>query len=93
VSFDTEKESEHVGTVLHMYDGQLKTVSFLPQGNHVYPQMPYTQITAEEYKNEGEMKLFPIDFSGVYAGMAADAIGEAYCTTDACEIKLIKDNQ
>jgi hypothetical protein len=55
--------------------------------------MPYTQITAEEYKQEGEMKLFPIDFSGVYAGMASDAIGEAYCTTDACEIKLIKDNQ
>ncbi len=93
VSFDVEKESEHVGTVLHMYDGQLKTVSFLPQGNFTYPQMPYTQITADEYKDEGEMKLFPIDFSGVYAGMAADAIGEAYCTTDACEIKLIKDNQ
>ena len=93
ISFDVEKESEHVGTVLHMYDGQLKTVSFLPQGNFTYPQMPYTQITAEEYKAEGEMKLFPIDFSGVYAGMAADAIGEAYCTTDACEIKLIKDNQ
>lgn len=93
VSFDVEKESEHVGTVLHMYDGQLKTVSFLPQGNAVYPQMPYTQITAEEYELDGVMKLFPIDFSGVYAGMAADAIGEAYCTTDACEIKLIKDNQ
>jgi hypothetical protein len=29
----------------------------------------------------------------VYAGMAADAIGEAYCTTDACEVKLIRDNQ
>jgi hypothetical protein len=38
------------------------------------------------------MKLFPIDLTGVYAGMAADAIGEAYCTTDACEIKFIKDN-
>jgi hypothetical protein len=25
--------------------------------------------------------------------MAADAIGEAYCSTDACEVKLIKDNQ
>jgi hypothetical protein len=37
--------------------------------------------------------VFPIDFSGVYAGMAADAIGESYCTTDSCEIKLIKDNQ
>jgi len=91
VSFDVEKESEHVGTVLHMYDGQLKTVSFLPQGNMTYPQMPYTQITEEEYEGT-KMKLFPIDFKGVYAGMAADAVGEAYCTTDACEIKLIKDN-
>jgi len=92
VSFDSENEAEHIGTVLHMYDGQLKTVSFLPQGNFVYPQMPYTQITAQAYE-EATMKLFPIDFSGVYAGLAADAIGEAYCTTDACEIKLIKDNQ
>lgn len=88
VSFDAEKEKEDVGTVLHMYDGQLKTVSFLPMGNATYPQMPYTQITEEEYTAE-TMKLFPIDFSGVYAGMAADAIGESYCTTDACEIKLI----
>ena len=91
VSFDPETESQHVGTVLHMYDGQLKTVSFLPSGNTVYPQMPYTQITEEEY-TEGTMNLFPIDFSGVYAGMAMDAIGENYCTTDSCEIKLIKDN-
>lgn len=93
ISFDPEKESEHVGTVLHMYDGQLKTVSFLPSGNFTYPQMPYTQITEKEYEEEGIMKLFPIDFSGVYAGLASDAIGEAYCTTDACEVKLIKDNQ
>ena len=93
ISFDPETEKQHVGTVLHMYDGQLKTVSFLPSGNHTYPQMPYTQISEQEYVDEGEMKLFPIDFSGVYAGMAADAIGEAYCTTDACEIKLISENQ
>ena len=92
ISFDSETEQKHIGTVLHMYDGQLKTVSFLPSGNFTYPQMPYTQITEEEYVNEGEMKLFPIDFAGVYAGMAADAVGESYCTTDACEIKLIKDN-
>ncbi len=92
VTFDPEKESEAIPSILHMHDGQLKTISFLPMGNTVYPQMPYTQITAEEYE-EATMKLFPIDFSGVYAGMAADAIGEAYCTTDACEVKLIKDNQ
>jgi hypothetical protein len=92
VSFDAKKEKDAVGTVLHMFDGQLKTISFLPMGNAVYPQMPYTQISSEEYE-EYRMTLFPIDFSGVYAGMAADAIGEAYCTTDACEIRLIKDNQ
>jgi len=92
ISFDSEKEKDQVGTVLHMYDGQLKTVSFLPQGNFTYPQMPYTQITEEEYKQDGLDKLFPIDFAGVYAGMASDAIGESYCSTDSCEIKLIKDN-
>lgn len=93
VSFDPETEAEHVDTVLHMYDGQLKTVSFLPSGNFSYPQMPYTQITKKEYEEEGTMKLFPIDFSGIYAGLGAEAIGEAYCTTDACEIKLITENQ
>jgi adenosylcobalamin-dependent ribonucleoside-triphosphate reductase len=93
ISFDPETEASAIGTALHMYDGQLKTVSFLPSGNAVYPQMPYTQITKEEYESEGTMKLFPIDLTGVYAGMAADAIGEAYCTTDACEVRLIKDNQ
>jgi hypothetical protein len=92
ISFNSETEKQHVGTVLHMYDGQLKTVSFLPQGNETYPQMPYTQIEKNEY-TDASMNLFPIDFSGVYAGMAADAIGESYCTTDSCEIKLIKENQ
>jgi len=92
VSFNKDTEKSAVGTALHMFDGQLKTVSFLPMGNETYPQMPYTQITEKEYE-DATMKLFPIDFSGVYAGLAADAIGEAYCTTDACEIKLIKENQ
>jgi len=92
ISFDAEKEIKDVGTVLHMYDGQLKTISFLPMGNHVYPQMPYSQISQAEY-DQYAMELFPIDFAGVYQGLGIEAIGEAYCTTDACEIKLIKDNQ
>jgi adenosylcobalamin-dependent ribonucleoside-triphosphate reductase len=90
VTFDPEKESKDVGTALSMYDGRLKTVSFLPMGNAVYPQMPYTQITEEEYE-EARMKLMPIDLVGIYDGLGLDAIGEAYCTTDACEVKLIKE--
>jgi adenosylcobalamin-dependent ribonucleoside-triphosphate reductase len=92
ISFDPETEGDQIGTVLHMYDGQLKTVSFLPSGNYTYPQMPYTQITEEEYEAYAKT-VYPIDFSGVYAGLSADAVGEAYCTTDACEIKLIVENQ
>ena len=91
ISFDTETEAKAIGTALHMYDGQLKTVSFLPMDPNSYPQMPYTQSTEEEYES-GTMTLFPIDFTGVYEGLGTDAIGEAYCTTDACEVKLIRDN-
>lgn len=91
ISFDPETEADHVGTVLHMYDGQLKTVSFLPSGNFTFPQMPYTQITEGEYK-QSAMNIMPIDFTGIYNGLGSEAIGEAYCTTDACEIKFVKDN-
>ena len=90
VTFDPETEGKHVETALNMFDGRLKTVSFLPMGNAVYPQMPYTQITEEEYE-EARMKLMPIDLTGIYDGYAFDAIGEAYCTTDACEIKFLKN--
>ena len=91
VSFDPKTESSAIGTALHMYDGQLKTVSFLAMDDTLYPQMPYTQSNADEYE-EARMTLFPIDLTGVYEGMAFDAVGEAYCTTDACEVKLIRDN-
>ena len=91
ISFDPESEAKAIGTALHMYDGQLKTVSFLPMDPTSYPQMPYTQSTEEEYEG-GKMTLFPIDFTGVYEGLGTEAIGEAYCTTDACEVKLIRDN-
>ena len=92
VTFDPETEADKIGTVLHMHDGQLKTVSFLPSGNFTYPQMPYTQITKEEYEEAAE-KLFPISLAGIYQGLGIEAIGDAYCTTDACEIKLIVENQ
>jgi hypothetical protein len=60
-------------------------------GNFTYPQMPYTQITKEEYE-DATMKLFPIDFAGVYAGMDIGTVDSSYCTTDACEVKLIIEN-
>ena len=86
VSFDPATEAQHVGTVLHLYDGQLKTISFLPMGG-VYVQQPYTQITKEQY-DEYTFQLFPIDFSGIYEGLGAEAIGEQFCASDSCVIKM-----
>lgn len=85
LSFDKDAEATHVGTVLHMHDGQLKTVSFLPMGNETYAQMPYTTIDEPTYQ-QASLTLLPVDLSSVYAGQALDAAGEAYCTTDKCEI-------
>jgi adenosylcobalamin-dependent ribonucleoside-triphosphate reductase len=88
LSFDKETESKHVAPALHMYEGQLKAVSFLPMGNHTYPQQPYSQITKEEYESYlGQIKK--INWDAIYDGVGnLEAMGEAYCTTDVCEIKL-----
>jgi ribonucleoside-triphosphate reductase len=88
ISFDPEREARHIPTVLHMHEGTLKAVSFLPSGNHTYPQMPYTGIDDDEYRT-AVATLAPVDLSSVYSGMAIDAAGEMYCTTDACELKVV----
>ena len=87
LSFNKETESKFVAPALHMYEGQLKAVSFLPMGNEVYPQQPYNEITKEEYESYIG-KIAKIDWSAIYDGIDnLEAQGEMYCTTDYCEIK------
>jgi ribonucleoside-triphosphate reductase (thioredoxin) len=89
LSFDKETETKHIAPALHMYEGQLKAVSFLPMGNHTYPQQPYTQITKEEYDTYVG-KVAHINFDAIYDGIEnLDSVGEMYCTTDYCEIKTV----
>jgi adenosylcobalamin-dependent ribonucleoside-triphosphate reductase len=88
LSFDKEEETKFIAPALNMYEGQLKAVSFLPMGNKTYPQQPYTEITREEY-NSYVGKIGKIDWSAIYDGVEnLEAAGEAYCSTDACEIKF-----
>jgi adenosylcobalamin-dependent ribonucleoside-triphosphate reductase len=92
LSFDKETEKQHVASVLNMYEGQLKAVSFLPMGNDVYEQQPYTEISEEEY-DYYIGRIAKIDFSAIYDGVDnLEAQGEAYCTTDYCEIKIPDKN-
>jgi ribonucleoside-triphosphate reductase (thioredoxin) len=86
LSFDKEEETKFVAPALHMYEGQLKAVSFLPMGNKVYPQQPYSEITEEEY-NTYIGKIAKIDWSAIYDGIEnLDALGEKYCNNDNCLI-------
>jgi adenosylcobalamin-dependent ribonucleoside-triphosphate reductase len=88
LSFDKENEKKFVAPALNMYEGQLKAVSFLPMGDKVYPQQPYSEITREEY-NAYVGTIGKIDWSAIYDGKDnLDAESEKYCSTDACEIKL-----
>lgn len=84
VSFDAKDEAKFVPTILQMHEGSLKTISFLPQGNDTYAQMPYTELDQSEYEDARD-NLLKVDLSSVY-GNGLDAEGEKYCTTDACEI-------
>ncbi|HLV56207.1 MAG TPA: hypothetical protein VKY71_11600 [Actinotalea caeni] len=87
LTFDPETEADQVGPTLERMAGRIKSVSFLPQGNFTFPQMPYTQITAEEYEEAGRT-LLPVFLDAIYDGDTEmlDAIGESFCETDDCEL-------
>lgn len=86
VSFNAKEEAEHVSTVLSMFEGQMKTVSFLPMGNSVYPQQPYQESDRASYETAADETL-AVDLSPIYTGgNAKDAEGEKYCTTDKCDL-------
>src|SRR5690606_27378506 len=88
LSFDQETEGQHVGTVLSMYEGQLKTVSLLPQRNATYPQMPYEGFHEGVYRSI-RAKRWKADLAPAYAGNAVDAVGEACCESASCEVATI----
>lgn len=84
-----EGERDQIPALIQAFTGRLKTMSFLPPTGDgtVYAQMPYEAITEDEYRKR-TLYTDRVDLSGVYAGGALDAEGEAGCTTDACEIRF-----
>lgn len=87
LSFDPATEGHEIEKILSIYEGQLKSASFLPMDKGVYPQMPYEEITEEEYKALAET-LMPILRDNVYA-TGVDAEVEKFCTTDKCEVPVV----
>ena len=77
-----KEEREQIATALNYFQYQLKGVSFLPKVEKAsYPQMPYEEITKEEYKKRLK-KIKDLNFNGI----SVDATPEKFCNNDTCEI-------
>jgi ribonucleoside-triphosphate reductase (thioredoxin) len=82
----SEDEQEQVSAVLRAFDGQLKSVSFLPMQEGVYKQAPY-QRASKKFWDILRENVKPIDWGMLYGSEdLPEAEGESYCTTDVCEI-------
>ena len=77
-------EAECIETVLRNNEGKWKTVSFLPLMKTTFPQMPYEEITPEQYEQmTRDLKEMQI------GSLGTDGEMEEFCTTDVCEIKYV----
>ena len=74
-------EAKELVHVLEAYDGQLKSVSFLPLEDHGYAQAPYEAATPEEIIAYNA-KIKPIN----YALISEGPLGERFCDGDKCTI-------
>jgi adenosylcobalamin-dependent ribonucleoside-triphosphate reductase len=83
ITFDPETEGPHIADALQYYQYRLKGVSFLPRMEKgAFPQMPYEEITDEEYYRLAE-GLQPLDFSKI---KEAKAVVERFCDGETCTL-------
>lgn len=81
-----EDEADQIPAVLRAFDGQLKSVSFLPMAEGTYQQAPYQRVSRGEWEAL-RAQVRPLDWDALYAdGALPEAAGESYCSTDTCEI-------
>ena len=77
-------EKNQIKNALDIFQFKLKSVSFLPklENETPYKQMPYEEISEEQYKKMVE-KLLPLDFKEM---LSTDSSSEMYCESDVCMV-------
>ena len=76
-----DKEKGDIVPALEVFEDKLKSASFLRNDTATYKQMPYEEISEEEY-NKIVSKINKIDLSNTNE----EAVGDKYCNNDTCEI-------
>lgn len=87
LTFQPESEADQIGAVLRAFEGQLKSVSFLPIADGSYRQMPYERISDDRF-DDLTAEVSKMDWDKLYGGAANDAEGERFCTNDKCELPV-----
>ena len=93
VTFDPDTESHQIEHALAYFQYQLKGISFLPRFDGVYPQMPYEEISKEEYEKRlakiHSLNLDKKKDNFLRTGndeIVEDPKPENYCDADSCKI-------
>jgi len=81
ITFDPVTEGQDIRRILEIYDRDIKSISFLPMVDDVYLQMPYTEISCDEY-DEYMAKIKPISFGNA----DTNEVVEKFCDSDRCQI-------
>lgn len=81
-----EDEADQIPSVLRSFDGQLKSISFLPMAEGIYAQAPYQKVSRETWEAM-RARIKPLDWDSLYGSPdLPEAEGELYCSTDTCEV-------
>lgn len=78
-----EVSPRDLAAIISEYDTQLKAITFLPHDDSVYPQMPYSALTPEEYERNAAA-VVPIHIVGNPTDLHEQ--DDKWCDGDACEI-------
>merc|ERR1712184_122960 len=80
ISFDPVHEGPQMQHALNLFQYQLKGCSFLPHSEGVYPQMPYEEISGDEF-HAIQASIRPIQWHGE---SQSDPQAERFCDGDYC---------
>lgn len=87
ISFDPDKEGHDIKRALEMYEDKLKGISFLPNKDHGYEQMPYQKIDEDTY-NKAVDALQTVSYKDVKQDEDIEDRDKTFCDSDKCGIDL-----
>jgi ribonucleoside-triphosphate reductase len=83
ITFKPE-EAKEIPAILRAFDGQIKSITFLPMAENTYAQAPYQRVSKSEWARL-RAQVKPVDWDQLYGSKELpEALGELFCSNDTC---------